>query len=80
MKTINIKDIHKNNFKLIAKYNLKVGDCLARKESNIIHANIIKHIHSLYGWVVVDYHDNRYDLKQDLSNIEDFDVHTTTKQ
>lgn len=44
-----------NNFELIKKYNLKVGDKLKLKEKCYYHLKgdifTISHIHKLYGWI-----------------------------
>lgn len=69
-----IELVHKNNFDTIKKHNLRVGTKLKHKQNGSIC--IITHIHSLYGWVLskniyLNYSDI---LKQDLSNIKDFEV------
>lgn len=38
-----IEDVHKENFKLIKQYGLKVGDD--------VRGFTITHIHPLYGWI-----------------------------
>lgn len=57
-----IEETHKNNFRLIKKYNLKVGDKLElHKEliSRKYYVNVksdyvtISHIHSLFGWILL---------------------------
>lgn len=74
----NINNTHKNNFKLINEHNLKVGDKFIRGDNsnNVDDGDkiIIRSIHPLYGWVCA-YSDNEPDkwaIKQDLSNIDDF--------
>jgi len=51
-KTIQIGDIHKKNWELIEKNNIKVGDIFVMKNSE--YTETLMHIHSLYGWLTTD--------------------------
>lgn len=51
-----IRETHKRNLELIKKYDLKVGDKFKLRKS-LINLKVgeevtIKHIHSLYGWIL----------------------------
>ena len=50
MEIVNIEDVHKENLKLIKKYNIKVGTIL-REKDNPHNIQYITHIHPLYGWI-----------------------------
>jgi len=45
-----IEEVHKKNFEIIQKYNIKVGTVF----KNCFALETVTHIHSLYGWIKTD--------------------------
>jgi len=71
----NIEETHKNNFKIIKKYNLKKGTIFIHLKTNTKH--IIKVLHPLYGWCVVKALSPEgvgIQFNQDFSNINEFKI------
>ena len=77
----NIEDIHKNNFEVIDKYNLRVNQLLKNKKTNRFY--YIFSIHSLYGWVTVKNFDeskNGYGYSMiNLLNIDEYELYDSFK-
>jgi len=63
-----IEDRHKENFKRIKQHKIASGQTWKNKKTGEIVR--IDYIHALYGWTVSE----PYAIKQDLENIEEFEI------